>query len=390
MTRKGKIFWKTALVLLLLAAAGTVALHVALTLHFTRIIRQSVVPRAQKAFGVDVKVADVAIGNPPGFEGPAMLSTDSLKLDMNLLALGDRVVNIAEARVDDVRITVIRNAEGDVNVMVVEDKLKAATRRSSRPPSPPAERTPPAPEPEAPAPSPRVPKIATGDIRISGRLEYIDYAVSKEPFRLAFKVLIETENVSTVYRPDGQWGKVRVTGCLADDPKLFRFDLSGTVAPLTDPGQPTFQAVAKVAEMDGARIEPFTRRLGYTADSLAIVMPLRCNNGKLDREESRLTLVAKNPRPLKPKKGKSLPLPPEVSVSAVLSGPLTRPNCDFFAGLVQSGFDNAAALFKLLEAELQKRPKAPPQTAEPTDEVIKARDEKAAQKQKELEGLLGQ
>jgi hypothetical protein len=289
------------------------------------------------------------------------------------------IAHISEVRVDDADATIVRNKSGAVNLLVMRDtwdsqKTKRPEAGSTPHPSPP--------EPPLPKSAPRktrpsyrqpLPRLTIDDSTIRTSLSYVDYGLSDDVFRLTLKMAVEAHGISTSESPEGDWGTLKISGHLAENPQSFVVALQGRVAPLTDLNQPTFDLVGNIAEIDLSRMEAVSKKLGISSDSVAMNVDWRCRNGKFDPKTSQITIRFKKARPVGKlaKKLKGMPIQADLSVVVPVSGTIRKLEFDWEAALIRSAMENASSILKNL----------------PDDNPLI--DKKTTRALKELNGALG-
>ena len=122
-------------------ALGTIILlllHVFLLFGLTKTMRDVVLPQIQEQTGIDVRVGglslhipngqlilkEVEVRNPTGFikENAASVERVNVELDIPSL-LKQKLILIKDIRVDDALVTVVRNKDGEINVVKLQEGL---------------------------------------------------------------------------------------------------------------------------------------------------------------------------------------------------------------------------------------------------------------------------
>lgn len=137
-------------------AIGFVTLIIVVVVARNVIVKTVVVRGVKAATGVDVRVGGLDIGvagtrigvkdlrvlNPAGFEDRVMISVPEVYFDYELISFLKRQPHIQEMRLHVQELTVIKNAQGQVNVNALRpvreqrgQKAPAPTRREAAPPA---------------------------------------------------------------------------------------------------------------------------------------------------------------------------------------------------------------------------------------------------------------
>ena len=147
----GDGYEKTFKVIAAIFALGGIILlllHVFLLFGLTKTMREAVLPQIKEQTGLDVRVGGLSINipngrmvlesvevrNPEGFllENALSVGRINLELDMATLVSSEPIL-IRDVSVDDVRLNVIRNRDGEFNVIKLQEGLPACRCRSPAP-----------------------------------------------------------------------------------------------------------------------------------------------------------------------------------------------------------------------------------------------------------------
>lgn len=272
-----------------------------------KVIQQSVIPAAEKAAGVDIEVGKTAInviggsigissikiGNPAGFMEPSIFSLKTLEFDIGTLALLKGMVKINKAYAEDIRITIVRNAENNINALTIKDTL-AATSAPPPPPTVPSEL--PASKP-APTVSRKIKPVSCllKNMKINTFVEYIDYKLAKEPLNLAFELSMQAENIGTVELPNEEWGTLTIHGNRKDNPLSCVIHMNAKISPVTNPEKLSFDITGSISNINTRELGNLTSEMGIQSDSIDINLNIQCRNHAYLRDSSSVTLWFTNP-----------------------------------------------------------------------------------------------
>lgn len=317
------------------------ALQWSLERRFRSIVREELVPDAEKMLGVDVDVANAGLSllgrslyldgitaaNPPGFTDPKLISVQRLRIHGSLRTLlsGSRVA-VARLHGTGLRIALARNADGQLNL-----------DRVGHPPAPGAPTRTPSTIP-VPGITPLVhdadlPRGAVQELAVDAVLSYVDHsrAVDGGPFALALKLDIRGENITFGPGSSDEWGTLAARGALASDPDRWVTRIDGRVATLADPARASFDLAGHIDTVDPADLQPYLGENKLTCEELDIKFDLSCRQGRFDPQKSTLSLsmrdvtlgtnlVAHLPEELRHMDSLVLPLP--------VGGTLAKPRVD--------------------------------------------------------------
>ena len=292
-------------------------------------------------FGGSLEVENVKLANPQGFREPAVFALDSTTLDVSLRALLDGIIQVSDASVKNAKITIVRNAEGAVNLTEIQKQLpKSETVADAEPPT---EETGKA-EPEATEPI-EIPKVQIDKLVFNTIFEFVDYKTTNaQPNRLGIDLSIDAGDVVTFGElPEEEWGTLNIRGGLREKPDQFVVDIKAKVAPLTDPAALSFRAEGNIAAMDMKKLGDISQEIGISAESADIAITLIVDKG-LFSKGSKMVAALRNAElvgDLK-KKNKKAKLPPNISITIPVSGTLATPKVNFVQAITASLLRNIA------------------------------------------------
>lgn len=333
-----------------LLAAG-VCWQVILESGLNSAIREYAAPAFQKKTGAALEVRrarvrllsgsalleGVAMGNPAGFDEPAVLEIGECNVQVGLAGLArggiERVKNLA---VKKAVLTIVRNAEGERNLQKLAQSF--AARRGTGGRSAEKENG----GEQAPAPKQAsAPRLHLAGAVVQGRVVYIDHAPGQlpgapagegdgEPFSIALDVGVRMKDVATFGEAGSMNGSVALKANLASSPSDCVVLAFGKVAPLIDPNRPTFDLDGKFDKVALKHFKPYLEGSYVEDGSASGEFNLVCREGRFDPEESRLILAIEKPTlsaALRRQFGGASP--EKMKITAPIGGTVQAPEIDF-------------------------------------------------------------
>jgi hypothetical protein len=315
-----------------------VPLQIYLKFGLTPLVQKYAIPQAEKTLGVPIKadsvavsllgiktrVSGLAVGNPTGFTEPTALSLQDLRVNLGPSHLLAGVTEISSARIQGLRLTIIRDNAGETNIARIQQAAgllaTGAVVSSSA--------------------SAALPQLQIGNVRADAVLEYIDYQVmTNVPFRIAYAMTVKAHDIRT-YKPwvaTNHWGTFSVDGHLENDPQSLRVNLKGKIAPILDPHTPSFEINGTITNLNAADLGPMAVEAGIQNGSLAADVHVVCKNGVFQRE-SVVTVHLDN---LKIAGGTAKRLlgtaiPSSVTAAVQLKGTVDAPDFDLLGTLLRT------------------------------------------------------
>jgi hypothetical protein len=342
-------------VILIILAAGSVALHMVLERHLGELLNKYFVPVAEEKLKVDVNIDDaginllggslnvngITVGNPDGFSEPAILTLDNLVIQMNLPSLlRGGLVHISGAEVTDAVLTIVRQDKRPVNLKVVADRLSPAEPAAARPEAPPEGKQ----EKTGEVAASGFPKATVDRLLLNTRVRYVDHAIApKKPVDFTLDLVTTVDNLATFEEYAGDWGDIRIEGSLSGNTNLCVTDLRGRLGPMADPVKSSFDLSGDIASVDIDLIQPYLALGEFTCSSLSLELKMRCRDGEFDSRESHIDIKMKNVVPTG-KFAKTLPpgfnVIPSVSVPIPLGGTVSEPELNFTYAFLKTVSDN--------------------------------------------------
>jgi hypothetical protein len=277
-----------------------------------------------------ISIHDVRVANPEGFTEPEMAALKRFRLHIGIPALlRGGIAEINRVVVRDGAITVVRNADGALNI----EPLLGMKKESE-----PTEAVPT--EPTAPAPGEaRQPlNILIKTLEINTRLNYLDYRQAEPPFKLGLELRAKLNNVANYGNAEVLSVAIDLQGNLLAENKKSAFEIYGRMAPIIDPRRLCFDVFGSMQEVDLKPFKELIRQWPVASGTLSGTATLRCKNGIFNTNESRLRLTVKN---IKLAEGGEVQLPnellpPTLDLEIPVKGTLEQPEIDGVAALIKA------------------------------------------------------
>lgn len=330
--RKLKIAGIIAMVIL-------VPLQAYLKFGLTPVVRKHAIPQAEKILGVPVtvdsaavsllgikaRVSGLTVGNPPGFTEPTAVSLHDLRVNLGPSRLLVGVTEVSSLRIDGLRLTAVRNSDGETNLEKIQKTVAAnaptGTMATASTPSNP-------------------PPFRLGNLKADTILEYIDYRVpTNAPFRLGYNVKVKAHDV-TIYQPwffTNHWGTFSIEGHLDGKPEAMLLRLEGKIAPVSDPNRPTFEINGSITNLDLTDLGPLATEGGLRSGCIWARIHVVCKNG-IFQKESVVTLHAEGLKMAGGVAKRMLggAIPSSLTTDVQLKGTVNKPDFDLFGTLMRT------------------------------------------------------
>ncbi len=279
-----------------------------------------------------VTLHGVHVANPAGFDKADMLflRRGSVTLGLRDLLRGG-VTGIRKARVNDGLLTVVRNADGDVNVSEMARAVQRATTHGPTPDAPEQEESP------ANGAQPASP-FRIGDAAAKLLTTYVDHKLFPTPVQLSLHLDVRLQNIATRGPADALSGAVSARAVMAGKDDRGTVQLHGMLGPVADPPRLSFVASAKIEDLSVGILrllaEQQELKLGWVSGSLN----LQCDNGVFDTEKSALRLTFHNTgfTGRMKEKMQGMEKLERFTMIAPISGTLAEPQIDVQAALQQA------------------------------------------------------
>jgi hypothetical protein len=184
--------------------------------------------------------------------------------------------------------------------------------------------------------------VTMGTLTCDVLVRYEDAQVSDPPLQLDFKFRISGRDLTTRGTDDDRWGTLNIAGHLADDPQAFVIQMSGQVAPITDPDTASFDMEGTVTAIDPARFGAVTQGTDFEADNIDIDMKMQCRAGVFVTAGSEITVNLDKPRLTGDlaETARGIQLPERLTIRAPLTGTLAKPEVDIQAAILKTVLQN--------------------------------------------------
>lgn len=289
-----------AAILVVLAAVGLWMLQRAVDGRLARALPEaslrSGLPMTARGLGVnlwkgDGSVRDLVIGNPPGFPSQSLFTLTEGHLSLKYLPLLRGRVRFGDVTVKEANLTLVRLADGRMNVK----------RQSSKEAPAPAGRPAPTPEtrPVEPSAARALPEMALEQLLATLTLTYLDYSTPADgkPFEALIHLNLTGSGLATYgdAADESAWGALKAEGYVESGGKRAPVQMSGRLAPLAQPSAPTFRMTGSVEKLDPEMIRPLLgKNSGIKGEAERLELTLVADKGRFDERQSRIVLTLKN------------------------------------------------------------------------------------------------
>ncbi|MFP4351629.1 MAG: hypothetical protein ACLFRP_08000 [Puniceicoccaceae bacterium] len=377
-----KLLIRSTLVLVLLAVLLVFGLNWFLEKGLNPVI-QKAIPSAEEKLGVNIAVGNasvsiltgsmalenVSLSNPEGFDRPEMFTLARSVQDIAIWPLiARREIRVEEVTIEDSNLTVVRNAEGLINLKV----LLAALSEGAPPPE------------ETPEKEPgELPAFHLEQLLVTSLLTYVREKESGDPFQLGLQLRIEGDGLGTTGDPTDR-GNLSIRGNLAGNQELFVIGVKGTIAPITDPLKPTFELAGKVDSVEITMFELFRKDFRLNGGMMGLDMTLHADEGVIDPEASVVRVLISQP---KIGSGLGIPSgfqPAKLAFPVKVSGTVQEPKVHFMDGL-RRGIQDAVMEAGGIGAQLERAEEIADQARSQAEEAAAGLKEQAEKAKAELE-----
>ncbi len=328
---------------------------------------QKALPQVSESIGLDLGIESVSINlmggsldikkvsvvNPDGFNEPNVFALESAVLDVHLRALMNGIIQVSNASVKNAKITIVRNAEGDVNLTKIQQQLSENdTKENDKPIQQPEATEDDKPETTKPLPAETepvtIPKVQVDQLAFNTLFDFVDYKTTNQtPNRLGLDLSIKATDIVTFgARPEEEWGTIEIKGGLHEYPERFVIAITTKVAPIidSDPNSISFTSKGTIAGIDMRDLgKDVSEEIGLSTESADITLNVVVKNGVfVDGSKFVATIQnAKLAGKLK-KKHKKTELPPNLSITIPVSGTMVEPKINIVQAITSSILRNIA------------------------------------------------
>ncbi len=377
MNRK-KVIKKTAAISAIVILVLLVGLHVFLSHGITESTRKWALPMISARTGLEMRVEQVSanplagsitlhgvhVVNPQGFEKADMLFLRRGSVTVGLLdLLSGSVTGIRKARVNDGLLTVIRNAEGNMNVREIGRAIQRVAAPIATPSS----------QEENPATGAQpVSPFRIGDAAAKLLTTYVDHKLFPTPVQLSLHLDVRLQNIVTCGPANALSGAVSAHAVMAGKDDRGTVQLHGMLGPVGDPTRLSFVASAKIEDLSVSILrllaEQQELKLGWISGSLN----LQCNDGVFDPEKSalRITFHDTGFTGRMKEKMQGMEKLDQFTVIAPISGTLAKPQVDLQAAMQQAMLGDEV-LGAVLRHVMEHGGQLPPELRESDEDRIK-------------------
>lgn len=340
---------KLVLVLVILAAMIVALAQLFLAYGLTDSMRKWVLPAFKSKYRAEVDVdrvgvnllggtlhvRGVKVANPPGFKEPLMLSVEKCVLKVGLPALlRSGSADIRKATFRNASLTIVRDANGALNMDNILEAVRADHASSGRPADKPA--PPEGGRAETGAAPKAIPNINVQNMAAAFSVSYLDWKLGR-PFRLDLDISLKAHNLANFGLEDSLSGALSLQGNLLEKDRKCAFDLNGRVSPLADPLQASFDLSGSMQTCDletfAGLIEGLGLKDGYVSGTATLV----CRSGQFDPKSAlRLKFSDVVLTREKADKMRGIPLPKSFTVVVPITGSLADPQVDVEAAFIRT------------------------------------------------------
>ncbi len=355
---------KIVSVIVVILIIGAITTNIVLTKKLPNVINSLIIPKAEESLGLKISLGDaklhllggkmtvseVKISNPSMKTNNVVLSMDELLLNFSLLPLLSQKVEIANLDIDDIKVNINRDKNGDFNFKPhtpPENKKQPATTSSLKK--------------ETPSPKAKIKKdssksaplkLALHNFNCSTIVTYSDEEISTPPFSIPFAANISAKDITTIGTPANKWGTFTLTGSLLDKPEIFKTSITGKIAPISDTAKISMEIDGTIDGIDPTQLGPYTNNLDITAENITVAIKLKSQNGIIDQVNSKLILTMDNVTlsGKLAKQAENITLPPTLVINVPITGTIEDPEVDIVAAIITTVMKNlGGALGNMLE-----------------------------------------
>lgn len=273
------------------------------------------------------EVTGFKVGNPPGFPEASLFSLEQGRVSIRYGSLLRGRLRADDVLLKDASLTVVRLADGRLNV-----------RRGGAPRGEGGGSGTPPPEP-LPTPSKRGPLPAVGLDNLLANLavHYADYSNTADgkPFEAVFRVDVTGSDLATYgdSADESGWGTLAIDGYVESAGKRAPIHLKGRIAPMPDPLLASFRLQGAIEKLPPEMVRPLLgKNRGIQGEAERLDVALVCNKGRFDESGSKLTLTLKN---VKVEKRTMATLTLDIPVHGTVEKPKLRLEQALFGALTQ-------------------------------------------------------
>ena len=267
-----------------------IVLHVFLLYGLTRTMRKVVLPRIAQDTGIVIQVdrlsvnivhgrlnlKGIAIRNPEGFLLENLAWVDRIEVEADMASLlWKKPVQIKHVTIHGALLNVIRNREGEVNLVKIQELIPDTLPPGTGIPIPvgplPGETA-----TEALDAAP-LPEILIAEMDCRAKVRYLDFRLNQ--LDLSLDLVVSGSGLNTWRDPAAEWGTLAVNGSLGTDRTRFVTVLQMGLAPVTDLNALSFDLTGRIMEIDPAIMQEIYDRIGIRSAPFGLDTDLHCRDG---------------------------------------------------------------------------------------------------------------
>jgi hypothetical protein len=319
--------------------------HVVMLYGLTQAMRGVILPQLKEDTGIEAKVGrlsinvaagklfldDIAILNPEGFllENLASVERIEVEVDVKSLILQKPLI-VKNVEVDNARINVIRNKDGEINFNKLQEGFPVPTPDPTDPQPAPAE------EPKP------LPEMQFERILCNATVRYVDFKLNE--LDIALKLNIKAVGLSTLKDREAKWGAASITGSLGDDHNSYVTDLNLRLAPIRDMEIWSFDLTGRVMEIDPRSLQSLYERAGIRTAPFGIEPQFYCRNNRFMKSQVSISLKNVQLEDKLSRKLGGMGTIDQLEVAVPVIGTLYEPEVDFQKALISAIGNNTGSL----------------------------------------------
>ncbi len=228
-----------------------------------------------------------AIRNIKNFKEINVLSSDRCQLHVEMRSLiWRKPLVIRHIEATGVMLVIERNSQRELNIQTFINALKSI--ESAEAPSIQIPQQKPAIRPAPAKSTPRKPfPVHLRHLAVNGLLRYVD---SKRDKTYDLSLRLTASNLFTIPAQDQPDSLLVLRGALLKNKNTFVTDLNAVIKPLTDPNNPTFNAIGSILDIDIDFLNDLLQKNDMESRSFSINPSIICTQGRLDGSLINLTL----------------------------------------------------------------------------------------------------
>ncbi len=296
---------KAAIILLALAAllaAGVAGVQWAVNRKLAHDLPQAARAAGGTAQAAALKVSlwrgaaelrELQVANMAGYAEPNLFTLASGRVGMRYLPLFQGRVRFSEVTARDAVLTVVRNADGRINVR--RPRGAGGGGPETGPGNGPAE-----PDRTAGKRGDSLAPVGIDRLRANGLVRFLDYTAGQDagPRETRLILSVAADNLAAYGEAadESAWGALTAEGGLESGDKRAPFRLTGRLAPVTDPRRVSFRLNGTMEDVDPELVNALMggKGFGIRGEAGRVELAIACDGGQFDPDRSRIRVTLKN------------------------------------------------------------------------------------------------